>query len=508
MDLGERNGRRAFQPDWHIEEISNADVHKSWYDTQHRSAQGPFYLRWPNTDSQARFAPSSDNICPALRDRLDELYFGHGMQQRVVQEIVWRLYQFKQPDHWFKEGKQSFRKRGIRKNKSGQKTKRWRPGGVLKPKEAAVPFHVVLAQDFVLNPSLDRPIALQRYRKQERILHSLDCYIYSVFDTKSQHGKWTADLLGFVHSSRNPKNWQCLSDQCYGASTLINCKQPQKASVTLEIFFTGIREAALWQDPSMMVKLRRICLELRGIDSRSTQLNTLQRLFNVLEKAFSESFGTGNSLSILVRTLGQVVADDFKPTLRIAFDKTIRTLSSLVGDENAMILHMWSHYFKYWDGQYLAKDTFLLKFDLIWHRTHSSHHSLSEQAITIDYYYAYAAYYLGDVELYSDGMLRQLFHSSTMFLKKQLPLEWKLPTLAFAFSARVVAKIDRKKGRKDLSISTMRYAVETLERGDRECRTRAVMLCQILARWLRQWRMLEDAELESARFTRILGEIN
>lgn len=168
---------------------------------------------------------------------------------------------------------------------------------------------------------------------------------------------------------------------------------------------------------------------------------------------------------------------------------------------------MWSHYFKYWDRQYLVKDTFLLKFDLIWHRIHSSHHFLSEPAITIDYYYAYAAYYLGDVEQYSERMLRHLSHLTTLFLQKQSVLRWTLPTLVFAFSARVVAAIDREKGRKDFCISTMRFAVETLHGGDRECRTRAVMLGQILARWSRRWDMPVVAEAESTRVIRILSEM-
>ena len=314
--------------------------------------------------------------------------------------------------------------------------------------------------------------------------------------------------MGFVNGATNNLNdWQFLSDQTYGASTLINCKQHAKAMVTLESCLKNIEELAKTYDPSLMVKFWRICLAMRGIDGRGRQFHALQRLFDVMQRAFSQSFGAAHSLSCLIQSLRQVSPEDFKATLRIGFDKTIRMLASLVGDENAVVLHMWSHYFKYWDKQYLAQDTFILKFDLLWHRIHSSHDYLSEEAIAISYYYSYAVYYLGDVPVLGEYMMRDLFHLTTIYLRLQPVVRWTLPTLAFAFSAKAVATIDQKKGRKDLCISLMDFAIDVLEHGDRECRTRAVLLGAILKKWLSRWGMLREAQRRSEQVALMLDTI-
>lgn len=45
-------------------------------------------------------------------------------------------------------------------------------------------------------------------------------------------------------------------------------------------------------------------------------------------------------MAAVVSSLSQVPSPDFRDALRIGFDKTLRTITALVGDENAIIFHM------------------------------------------------------------------------------------------------------------------------------------------------------------------------
>lgn len=392
------------------------------------------------------------------------------------------------------------------KNKTGNAPSgRTRSSQNLKPPPAKVPFEIVLTIDgFTFLPTIDYPISFERYRNQEQIIYSIDRYVHGIFDGRGSG--WTANLTDFVNSgarSSKIKEWQFLADQSYGASTLVNAKLPDQASKTLDQCLGGIKMAASHQDPSLMMKFWRICLEMRGIDGRGRRFNAVERLFSGLEETFSETFGSESALSILIKSLRQVSSEDFKNTVRIGFEKTLRTMVLLTGDENAMILHMWSHYFKYWDVQFLSRPTFLLKFDLVWHKIHDKHRLGSEPAIAISYYYTYAVYYLGDSRELGEEMIRQLFIQTTRYLQSQQALRWTLPTLAFAFSAKIQATIERQYGRLDFCRAALNFAIETLMVGDRECRTRAMMLGQILARWERRWDLPNNAEWQLARVSLI-----
>jgi hypothetical protein len=170
-----------------------------------------------------------------------------------------------------------------------------------------------------------------------------------------------------------------------------------------------------------------------------------------------------------------------------------------------MILHMWSHFFKYWDSQYLVKETLLLKFQWVWERVHEGEgvQLHSEEAISVHYYYTYAAYYLCKPRLLGEMMVVELFDRTEKFFCTVDEPRWSLIALAFAFSARITALIHREGGKEDLCRHAMNVAIEKLERGDRECATRAAMLSGVLAKWLKQWGYREESQTEYLRAARI-----
>jgi hypothetical protein len=349
------------------------------------------------------------------------------------------------------------------------------------------------------------------------MLHSIDCYVHYVFDSIS--GRWSPGLAEFwlppeeqaalFRMSGQLATWQRLADQSYGVSVLLNAGLDREACKSLDLLLAGVKAAAQHQDPSFMVKFWRLCLQMCTIDKHSS-LQAFQKLCSELKTVYNDKFRVRNAVTTMVQALQQVQTEDIRHTLRIGFDKTLRTMTGLIGDENAMLLHMWSHYFKYWDEQYLCADALLLKFDYIWHMSKSLFPSDPEVDIAITYYYAYAAYYVGNKEWHELGekMIATVHSLSSERLAAEVSPEWTLTTLAFAFSSRIEALARWKEGDINASMCIMLSAITTLERGDRECRIRAMMLAGVLTRWMKKWGLIDESGLIKQRGEMIQNSIS
>lgn len=362
--------------------------------------------------------------------------------------------------------------------------------------------------DFTFKPNLER---LTQYPHQERILSSLDCYIYKLFDAGGDG--WTTDLLTFTQRQGSCENtialWQELADQTYGASVLIRSGNMEQAETVLANFLDKLPQVARHDDPSIFVKFWRICLGLDGLDKCTGGIfNAKARLLRRLQEIFSERDGGRHLLATMVTSLSEVPSADFRDTLRIGFDKTLRTITALVGDENAMILHMWSHFFKYWNKKSLDTGALFRKFQEVWMKVHDRNSvEHAEETISAHYYYAYAAYYLWKPRDFGETMVTQLFDRTERFFRSVDRPRWSLIALAFAFSARITALVHRSAGRRHLCKRVMNLAIEKLESGDRECMTRAAMLSGILAKWLEKWGHVEESQTESLRAAGIRSEL-
>ncbi|KAF4622690.1 hypothetical protein G7Y89_g14336 [Cudoniella acicularis] len=221
------------------------------------------------------------------------------------------------------------------------------------------------------------------------------------------------EIMQFVyhfHATTDQTNpWQLLEDRCYGASILIKTSSYGKAEVSLTQFFEGLQQVANIQGPSILVKFWRICLELRGLDGMNPRLRAVSRFLTMLQKEFSEHHGMEHPLFHLATMLGQVSPEDFKDTLRIGYVKTIKELQGMIGNENAIALHMWSVYFRYWDTQDLQKEVFFAKFQyLLSHFSKNCRDRQSKTLTAIYYYYIYAAYYICEQPVLAQGMARYM----------------------------------------------------------------------------------------------------
>lgn len=399
--------------------------------------------------------------------------------------------------------KKKLGKLGIVKNDGKKEPKRTRNRAL--PREQCTEL-----ETFTLTSNIGNNISSARFKPQETVIYSIDTYLGAMFDVKSKG--WSADNLGFVDANGSGTNqtsmWQLLSDQCYGASTLIQSRAPAKAQTSLYEFFEGLDRVTYERDPSIMVKFWRICLELRGLEQRGLQSYGLQSplklFFQKLLLLFSEQHGTKNSLYLLVKALTQVPQEDFKDTLRIGYYKSINKLENMIGNDNAIVLHQRSVFFKYWDKQYLKKEEFLQKFDSLWKRVTDNCTKGSTPYILAYYYYIYAAYYICNKPVLAEGMCRNLLEDTK---DQELGPNFTLSTQAIAFVSKLVAVFHRENNEKVSCHEVIDSIIGRLEKGGRECRTRAAMLSNLLARWLREWQNYHGAEQEKLRMNRIMQTI-
>lgn len=131
----------------------------------------------------------------------------------------------------------------------------------------------------------------------------------------------------------------------------------------------------------------------------------------------------------------------------------------------------------------------------------------SDKAVSISYYRTYALYYLGTDRDDANDKMTDLYVSTKSRVDEQDRLSWSLPTLAFAFSARIYASMQSEHGNRQESLEILYHAVQRLMSGDRECCTRALMLCQIATRWARRWNMVDQAHFQRSMIDTIKDRI-
>lgn len=395
----------------------------------------------------------------------------------------------------------------VSKNTGCRRSGRKRARGAPLKKPLAVVGDIISLADFSIGTKLGEQLAPKRYKTQEEILACMDNYLSGMFDPRSQG--WTADVFGFINPKSNTANqmdtWQILSDRCYGVSVLIQSGSPGKARVSLDHFLKGLEQIAKFQDPSIVVKFWRICLQLRGVDGSYPHLQALKRFFMKLQELFPVYQGEQHPLTLLVRLLSQVSPEDFKDTLRIGYFKTLKRLSELIGDENATVLHMWSVYYKYWDKQYLRKETLFEKLKNVREQATKICDRGSSPRIAVDHFFIYASYYVCENVELTESTALDLIHSIKSI---DILLHWNLTTQAFALASKLLAEGYRKRNCQAGCLLCMRSTIKILQDGDRECHIRAAMLSGTLSKWLTEWKDDQGAQEQRLTTARILETIS
>jgi hypothetical protein len=366
--------------------------------------------------------------------------------------------------------------------------------------------------------SVPDPLDLERFIHHERLLHTVDCFICGVFDGGNKG--WLASTIDFVspHRGEGPSlyfQWRSVSDRCHSVALLIRAGQQGRAEATLEGLFQELGALTRHRHPAFIVTFWRLCLRLLGVDTHIPQANSFGRLLSLVKESWPET----DSVFLLAKSLTEMDPSDIRNALRIGYLKSIRTMAQMIGDENLMVLEMVSYYCKFFETHYLVRDALLAKFEFVLHQTRNTHSANSRPAIAVSYAFAYAAYYALDCPVVALGNALGLRDAAVSSPQLAEPTRWGLEAEAFAFASKTVAEMYRQQVSRAANLASvadeyskccasMQAAIQRLEHGDRECRTRAAMLSTTLNRWFVEWGLQKEADEEGRRTRRILDTVD
>jgi NAD-dependent oxidoreductase involved in siderophore biosynthesis len=420
--------------------------------------------------------------------------------------------------------KRRFKKREASKNAAAAAIKhapQTRAKSTLDPPVLKVPGTIIEKDEFDLHWHMCLPVPdqlkLSEFTHHEQLLHSVDSFIRGVFDPGNKG--WSADVTDFLGHVGNGSptsyyQWRSVSDRCHSVALLVRAGHQGKAQTTLERLFQELGVLVRHPHPAFIVTFWRVCLRLLGVDTHIPQANAVSRLLSLVK----ESQADNKAVSLLASSLSQIGQADLRHALRIGYLKAIKTMAELVGDENIMVLEMASYYCKFFDTHYLVRQTLMAKYEYVWHMIHAMHVDGSRPAISISYAYAYAAYYVFDCPYVAIDMAEKLRNSAAAHPHLADPPRWTLEAEAFAFASKTVAELYRQQISRADSLTSvaneygkccasMQGATLKLEKGDRECRTRAAMISTALNRWFVEWGLQQEADEEAVRTRRILDSI-
>lgn len=357
------------------------------------------------------------------------------------------------------------------------------------------------------NHSPTAPAALlqspDKYRRQELTVHCVQNYISVLFQNRG----WMADMFGMfppAGTSDHSAAWQQVSDQCFGASVLIQGSSVKQAFQTLDGIFQSLKPLASSNEPSMMVKFWPMCHRLHGICVDINDYQLLYTFLRYIRELTRNYLGTEHPMFLLMDALSSVEWGEMISTLRVGYLKSIHCMESAIGADHVTVLSMWSNYIKYWDRQSLHQAVFIANFTRLLTAADAQFGRKSEKAISVLHGFTYASFYNFDDQMLSRQLAEDLLER-TRELHINGEYQWGFESQSFAFSSKVLALLCLRENRRDESRTYLADAISCLGHGDRECKVRAVMLAEDLEGWLTSWNDTYSAEVLRIQRMRLLS---
>ncbi|EED14510.1 conserved hypothetical protein [Talaromyces stipitatus ATCC 10500] len=216
-------------------------------------------------------------------------------------------------------------------------------------------------------------------------------------------------------------------------------------------------------------------------------INDYSHLYDFLrwlyKLAWEELRSSTASIVRLLHALCQMSHDTLMYTLRIGYLRSIHCLQMVVRSTHHLtILSMWVNYVKHWNKHETHHDVLAAKYDQLLRETRNRDPPDLKQEIAVLHGFSYFSYYSLKNDTLSMRLLVEMLDKCGQFLEDKNEYEWSFETQAFAFASKATAMLFEKKA-SHLAGSYLEKAILILERGDRECRTRAVALIEELILW-------------------------
>lgn len=295
-------------------------------------------------------------------------------------------------------------------------------------------------------------------------------------------GNWSWDMYKFIAPAETPdysSAWQDISDQCFGASTLFARGSTPEGMKTLDHVCEKLRNIARSNTPSLLVKFWRIVWYLYKPNEVFGNLRILFGFLDYFRHLVHIFHPTNHPLFRLLDALVRVREEYIFDTLRVAYRRTIVSMEESLGESHSVIAHMWSNYFKHWNCDGLDPTFLIPRYRILLNDTESQSGPMAENTIAVLHGFLYTAYYnAADPDLAIELSLKLFRRTKKMPCIQNGPT-WSFATQGFALSVKVLGTLYKATNRLPECHCDIEDAIVLLARGDRECRTRSLMLANL-----------------------------
>ncbi|KAF5586329.1 subunit P of phosphatidylinositol n-acetylglucosaminyltransferase [Fusarium pseudocircinatum] len=379
------------------------------------------------------------------------------------------------------------------------------------------------------SPLLRSHPRLKRHLLQEKALYSISQILDSMF-VPDGNQTWKANPIGFVcpdGTDLSPEKWRAVEAYCDSMSTMLRCNQIRAAQLLLSELDNGLEGFVDQVDPLFLGKIWKLAMLLHGLDRRAPHLQALSIVLGRLRDNAYTKYGPKNPVADILDCILDVAEADFRITIRIGFQATLKSLDDKISDDNIMTLNLWSTYAQYFCKPYvkpvkrkplssspapqpktltktarksasetppyerledsIRSDILFLKFNQVWHECHNPERMSpelwrqSEACLRISHYYAYSAFWVCGKTIIAQKMAQDIIQDARPILASQAV--WTSRAMAFTVASRISAGIHRKQIDFDNCETTLMQAIDLLRTGDNTCRMRAIGLCLTLSSW-------------------------
>ncbi|KAH7234660.1 uncharacterized protein BKA55DRAFT_543845 [Fusarium redolens] len=449
---------------------------------------------------------------------IQTLYIEDNVPAWLVSSILDEFFDFK-----ISQG--CLRKRFVKKNSnnSGIK-KRTRTKDPEERKKHVILSILKSIHSVRFTPLLPSHPRLQRYRLQEKALYSISQILDSMF-VRDNNQTWKSSPIGFVcpdGTELSPDKWRAVEAYCDSMSTMLRCNQIRAAQKILNDLNNDLESFVDQMDPLFFGKIWKLAMLLHGLDRRAPHLQAVSTVLGRMRDDSYTTYGPENPLADILDCILDVEETDFRITIRIGFQETLKTLDHKVSDENIMMLNLWSTYAQYFCKPYvktvkrkplsssptrqqpkssikaarksasesppyerlrenIRSDILLLKFKQVRQRCYSPEMippelwRQSDACVRVRHYFAYATFWVCGETVQAQDTARDIIQDTSLFWLLILPGPAKLWLLLLQHAEFSACE------------RALMQAIGLLRTGDNICRIRAIGLCLTLSSWKREW---------------------
>ncbi|KAG5785896.1 hypothetical protein H9Q73_000477 [Fusarium xylarioides] len=473
-----------------------------------------------------------DNVPAWLVSRILEQYFDFEISG---------LYGFLPYRTYTKHSQGCLRKRFVKKNiKTTGVKKRIRTKNSEERREEVILSILRSICSVRFTPLLRAQPRLQRYRLHEKAIYSISQLLSSMFVQGSDQ-TWTSSPVGFVRpdgTELSPDKWRAIEAYCDSISTMLRCNQTKVAQLLLINLVNNLEGFIDEMNPLFLGRIWKLAMLLHGFDRRAPHLQAVATVIGRMRNDSYTIYGPKNPVADILNCIMGVEEADFRITIQIGFQDTLKSLDDKVSDENIMTLNLWSTYAQYFCKPYvkpvkrkplssspapqpktftkakrksasesppyerlrdsIRSDVLLLKLKQVRERCFNSERISSEQwrqsdaCVRVSHYFAYTAFWVcGETDEAAD-MARDIIQQTQPIMASH-PV-WTSRAMAFTVASRIRAANYRKQMEFRACESTLLQAIGLLRTGDNTCRIRAIGLCLTLSSWKREWGEVQGSQ--------------